>query len=30
MLLLMRAKGHLIVGTNITREGKTSQLRALF
>ena len=30
MLLLMRAKGHSIVDTNITREGKTSQLRALF
>ena len=30
MLLFMRAKGHSIVGTNITCEWKTSQLRALF
>ena len=29
MLLFMRAKGHSIVGTNITREGKISQLRGI-
>ena len=30
MLLSMRAKGHSVVGTNITHEKKTSQLWALF
>ena len=30
MLLFVCGKGHSIVGINITREGKTSQLRALF
>ena len=30
MLLSMRTKDHSTVGTNITRERKTSQLWALF